>query len=663
MRFDPTLRRLLRQKWNSNILVESSKQRAVHSHTSTRYLRALSSSFPIQSWSTIQFRTASSIPEDFSDVSENLSAGNLGEIDGNVPRLVVTESPALQAAATYCRSAMELVQSPHAAISNQTDHHESHRQILKRATESLLSATKATALLADTIAKIRDRQNSISEQNKEQNSEAARLCVQELHKSFLSLAQSLLNCVDSGGASTISSEKPSRVSKLPRDDQLVDLLLTLSYRAHQLSLPFHFPLYGRLAAVLSQLPTVSTMRSRAEWIWNIYGWSRTGWSHQSKRVTTQCGETVSDIDGVDIEWFRPSLLAMARNQHWADLGYLLRVILKPPFVVIPKHVPRKWERRGKLKYSAIALVERTLVSQNDPTAFLDEELVRDLLFAMEHHQVLPSLWKNLQHPSVVEEDVVEILLLMERSIWKIFEYDQKLTSKAASLPTKRQDNPMMSSDNSGPPKASLRDAVEILLRTNTKTTKSSDDWKLPSEIDEEDIQNHLEQHKGHDDSLEHLLRNVKDILDKANDLEEDDAEEFGQQSSEALALAAIWLEHKLPRFARDLEVLAKRQEGNNVVLEISGLGDQSSLASSHSDFSCQNVDSQWNEMDGYEADIIYSRAPAYLDDIPDIANQIYQINGNFALRYSVEFEDEIFEHFQRLDEAMDDLSDAEVSGS
>lgn len=179
-----------------------------------------------------------------------------------------SESPILREAATQGKTAMKILHSSTTVSSkSQEQDEERRRHSLKQATESLLSGTKATVELAETIAEIYQKKHSSTNKSEHSNDPAA-VCLSELHKTFLNLTQDLLKSVDQDRSAS------AKVSRLPSNDQLIDLLLKLSYRAHQLSLSFSWPLYQQLAIILARQPHLSTMRSRAEWIWCIHQWSQ-----------------------------------------------------------------------------------------------------------------------------------------------------------------------------------------------------------------------------------------------------------------------------------------------------------------------------------------------------------------------------------------------------
>lgn len=628
-----------------NLLLSASSSHAISRPTPVYSIQA-------HAWSTFHRCFSSTLPGDLNDLSSNEKLGTTDTNDasernvypagraGNVN--TSNESRVLEAAARDGRTAMELLKTttsrPLAGNQGQYE----RRQSLKQAAKSLLSGTKATALLADTIAEIRERQASFTKKEEKSNDPGA-VCLLELHKTFLNLAQDLLNCVDHDIATSpnSSSSGPRYYPKFPSDDQLVDLLLKLSYRAHQLSLSFTWPLYQRMAIVMAKQPNFSTLRSRAEWIWSIYQWSHTDWGTPGKTSTIQ------STDEVDIDWLRHSLLELAKHQHWSDLSYLLRNILHPifrsdpPFISARQHRHHHQQQRRRRKnreYTAIAFVEEVNESGSHQPQVLDEGLVRELLLALDDHGVLSSLWKNLHNPSVVEEDILEILLLMESSIWEIFAFEPDAAARTLSLQKERQSGAWKPGET---PKASLRDAIDILLQTSVESDPSATSGNEVSNPDDEDLGRTYDGE--HDETLQ-LFLDVKDILEEANDLE-DDSDEYDQDSVDALVLAALLFDQKLPRITRDLEVRARRS-GDNQFLEMPGLADRGVNAFSADYFDAQGDMGQH----GDATDVIYSRDAGYQDDIPDVASQIYQHNGNRALRYRCDFEYEIYESLRQSDE-------------
>jgi hypothetical protein len=582
--------------------------------------------------------------------SEKLKPAGTDSTDSKVgaSRLHLTgstwESPVLQAAAKKGRTAMALLKMPNMPLESQVQYEQSRRQSLKQATESLLSATKATALLAGNIAEIRKRQLCSTRREKTNGPDG--VCLLELHKTFLKLAQDLLNSVDPylpTSSMAPSSRSPVVISypKVPPDDQLVDLLLKLSYRAHQLSLSFTWPLYQRLVITVAKQPQLSTLRSRAKWILCVYQWCQSSWG--TKANIDQSGIAgVADIDlgtkanirqsvtaaAVDVDWFRPSLLELAKHQHWSDLGYLLRNILHPPMSGTLNDRPSS-RRRYSSKNStntAIKRLQEVHESANDQPS-LDEALVRELLLALEHHKVLPSLWKNLKNPSVVEEDVLEILILLERSIWNVFDYE----TGPASDSSFRQKGFGKPGEN---PKASLRDAIDVLLQSSRRYELDTGSAMQVSKHDDQEFESHDDAE--HDEAVQ-LVLDFKDILEETKNPEDDS---YDQESVDALTIAAMLLDQKTSRVTNSVQSRAMRS-GDHHLLEARGVGKEAKLKSS-------NVPHWIDVIDEIDAtDVIYSRDAGYHDDIPDVASQIYQHNGNRVLRYQSDFEYEICEELRQ----------------
>ncbi|KAG7347116.1 hypothetical protein IV203_006185 [Nitzschia inconspicua] len=645
MRCNGKLRGWVRQRWPM-----AGRRNLVSASSSAACLQF--KAIPVLTWPTYQRYFSSRLPVDVNDLNSKITTGNLEAIGTNHKfnncgtsgspigehRLNIIESPVLKEAATRGRTAMELLSTAiKVPLKSQFENEERRRQSLKQATESLLYATKATATLAETIAEIRMRKQ-LKFSKQENFSDPAAVCLSELHKTFLNLSQDLLNCVDPN-LSASESAGPYSSMMFPTDDQLVDLLLKLCYRAHQLSLSFTWPLYQRLAIALAKQQQLSTVRSKAEWILYIYQWSQGAWGSFYESSAMRGARE----DPVNIEWFRPSLLELARNKHFSDLSYLLRKLLHPPPPTVLNDFSFNCNnKRGRRRKSNEKEVDKSYYPK---FPVLDELLVMDLLRAFDYHGVLPSLRKNLHNPSGIEKDVLQILVLMGPSIWNVFDDEPDVVSKPVSVQNKHQ------LDNGGTKacktlKMSLLDAIEILLQSS-RTSDRIDIIQASANNDEEPDSADV----ASDGDTARLLREVQDMIEESNDELDDDLEEEGQDAIDAIAIAAILLENKPSRFPRDLEVRSRRS-GDGHVLEISGTIDSNS---SQSDLAFTG--GKWLDIEDDSTDIIYSRLAAYQDDIPDVASQIFEHNGNKPLRYQEDFEDEIYESLRQSHEDWNGTSD------
>jgi hypothetical protein len=578
----------------------------------------------------------------------------------------------------------ELDKNPnHHHLHHQDDKEYHHRQSLIKATKSLLDATKATGLLAESIAEIKGNDNN----DNHHHNKAAAKCLQELHKAFLSLTQSLLNCLEptvtfdyylknndeTASTTAISSSRPPKqYSKKKRkdgttprrrgrrrgrredddDNELVELLLAVTYRSHQLSLPFHWPLYQRLALTLAKQPHLTTLRSRAEWIWNIHEMSQNTWGCCTTSNEQQL-ENINDHDdddtgngkidtpayAADIDWFRPTLLTLANGKHWSDLSYLLRCLLQPPLVLSNPARRRKNRsingsigNKNRNKYILMDYMEtNNLLLRNE--FYLDESTVRGILVEISRDQTLSELWKHLQRPSPMEEDILDVLLLLENSIWKVFEHDADAAAQAASMYARKKEDRSCShaknhddDDDGGTPKASLRDAIEVLLQTTPRSNIYS------NSVSDDDRNDEM---SGDEDDLGQILHELEEILlDQGEDLDDEEGDDHGQFTSDAFTIATILLDSRNPN--RNDTMTQGRDRHH--FLEISGLTKSSYPSSSYT----------WDEEDEFcAADFVYTREPGYNDHIPDIAAEVYQLNGNKPLRYSAQLEDEIYQRFRR----------------
>jgi hypothetical protein len=572
--------------------------------------------------------------------------------------------PALQLAAREGRSAVDLVSrtpvlsiggfSDNPSLRRESDHHLQdlrdgfgrHRQSLKLAAESLLKATKATSLLADSISEIRSpRKPSTTDHSRE----ISILSLHDLHKAFMSVTQSLLDCLDphplaSSVSISTARQRPLSMTAppVPSDDKLVELLLIVAYRSHQLSLPFHWPLYQRMAVTLARQPHISTLRSRAEWIWNIHQWSQSTWGEKGSPSFDPHDEQRERKHRDMIDWFRPSVLTLAEGQFWSDLNYLLRQLLQSPFTR-----PRNHSKQNKLhSKSTPSGTPSSDVSLSGGHYVLDKGLTRSLLLALERHGVLPDLWNNILHPSPVEEDALEILLLLEASILRIFECTPNSPAPTKSIHAGGQGSKTSPSFPAEEiPGFVLREAVEAILRDDPTHTLDDDGEDSDS---------------GDDSDYDSFAKSLQDLDDMLRDDEElqDDEDPQGKYVSDVVSLAALLRDpfwqakggqqrplNGTTRIPRDLDVRVTRS-GPYHILELTGLGSDGVSSTAHGKKAAERA--SWTDDESSsvsdERDV-YRRNASYHDAIPDITHQLYEHNGNLEVRYSSSLVEEIYEEF------------------
>ena len=532
---------------------------------------------------------------------------------------------------------------------------------LRGATENLLNVTEAVESLSHSIEGIRggssrsdDKNDNVTNDSNdvtgcasEPPNKSAETCIRELHRAFLNLTQ---NCLDHYEATVKENRHEDRINRF----QLLESVLALSYRAHQLSLPYHWPLYQRLATVVAKHDENSIVESmscsRAEWIQKIHRWS----------IFTSGGSDSND-DTIDNDldcFFYPSLKILAVDGHWSDVRHILMDRFRPVPEVIPTddeeyhggnlHTGSNTGFRSTEAYkkdrnyrqdTLVGSFEDDSDSDNNDdnhdghydydfedytvdilsattVPFLEEEFVLDILMELDRQGLLAKLWENGSRyppPNSVKESC-DILLMMEASIWKIFggiPGQPENTYNEKDLYSEKEKNVRKNSGRYNLPSqgASLRNAIEILVKNEPKNNEIYKSTNFDDDKDEEQLFN--------DGGRDFLAKTLNDLEDLLNEQEQQDVnvkndkidenERQSEEASDALALATA---------------LSNQMSGKDFLLD--------------------------NTDDDYLGDFIYDdRAEDYRDNIPDITSQIYSKNGNQELLYTNSLERHIYDEMQR----------------
>ena len=625
------------------------------------------------------------------------------------------------------RVEFEVVQSIETAVwkaSNTAEQRKMYRFLfpkLRKATEDMLSVTRDVDSLSHSIEAIRGKKGYNT---------TAETSLRELHRAFLNLTQILLDHFEAAAAG--ATEVKGDQHDVDHDDstnrlRLLELVLALSHRAHQLSLAYHWPLYQRLAIVVAKHPTIieenipATMtttlgslesNSRAEWIQTIQRWSRVSWGSGSS--SSSSGDDDDDDNGNgngndnqrvlqtkhdDLEWFHPSLKVLAVNGRWSDVWHILTGLLRPEPVPVPVIDPIIADafdyhyNRDRGFCSTDPHRRNTLIAADDYdndseseseddheddyfyddtvvlssttiVPYLDEDLVLGLLLPMHRQGLLKDLWDNggdYPPPKSVEE-TCDIILMMEASIWNIF----------GGIPVQTKAN-ISNKNMKGSEKYNLQDAIGILMKYGPKNMDKN------NSIDDDDDDGEEGEYFLDDDdkySLTKALKDLGDLLDEQLDAEKDEEGENdgqAQQASDAIALATV-LSNQIRREGAlgnqfnssgglkgtikniqnpsDKTEIRLRRSGSEHIMEMTNLNNKSHHSTE--DY-LKNV-----EEEDY-LDLIYEdRAVDYKDNIPDIASQIYQNNGNQELRYTASVEHHIYEGMQRSPPGYDSEDDDEL---
>ncbi len=213
--------------------------------------------------------------------------------------------------------------------------------------------------------------------------------VQLLHRAFLTIVQKCVSTLMQVG----SPENPT--SLLSSNPPLLEKTLQLVTRAREdLNLPFPLPLYQWLAVSVSQ--SSDTHATITKWIMQAGRWARDDFGSDSLTQENQ-------------EFFAQPLRHLAVRKRYTEMAEILLLVLE---------------------------------SESFAVNYLRESSLKEILSALDDDLQI-HVWKPTRSASIspLAQVLMEILLLLEPSIWRVFGY--------STLSPDRMD--------------SLRDAIEIIL--------------------------------------------------------------------------------------------------------------------------------------------------------------------------------------------------------
>lgn len=598
----------------------------------------------------IQLRFHSSDIDDHADSKNPFYKEHIKDsISENAAGILTLEKAAFASKQIVEQRFVQSVEMVLCRSSTATERKKMHRFLfpqMQKAAKDLLGVTRDAGLLSDLI--------EIARENKGYNT-SAEISLRELHSSFLQLTQIVLDNLD------VAMESENDQCEVGQENfahslQMLEIVLSLSYRTHELGLAYHRPLYQQLGLVVARHPmTVGqiissetsttlgslTSQSRAEWIQTIHRWLLFDWSSDSKVSQNQNKENESRISLVikhDVKWFYPFLKVLAADGRWPDVYHILVGLLRPD--------PEPVVAYGDYHNNIIDGFtddddDQVVITSEIRIPYLDEDLVFDLLVPMNRQGLFRDLWNKRRSYPLFDLVVENIIVLIEPSIWKIF-YAIPNHLKA----TVRHEDDMMDCTV----KYSLQDAIGILLKrgpTNLNEGHHIYDDGLEDLLDEEEDENFIQ-----------ALDELEDILDEHLDVEnfrEGDKDEMNQMGLDAIALATT-LANKIRH--EGVEDNRTNNSGDSNSLNVENVAtsldeSESRVGRSYSEHIIEitslNEGFPLDHLEGEEyLDLIYDdRAVDYEDNVPDITKEIYQSNGNQQLRYSTALEHQIFEGLQR----------------
>jgi hypothetical protein len=239
--------------------------------------------------------------------------------------------------------------------------------------------------------------------------------------------------------------------------------------------------------------------------------------------------------------------------------------------------------------------------------------------------------------STVEQDAVQVVLLLESSIWNLLKNgnrsvaNRSVANRSAVNRSGRIDN----GDDTGVlEEATLKEAVGAIIRTEEEARQDA--------AHRQTLQDLLVEGQFSDDDEN---EDDDDDDDDDDDLDDDeflDFQDYAPNDSQGRAFKD-WMQamaNGRGELPRNMHIKIHRS-GEETIMQLTG-----TLPEDEEDDSDEGGHHHEREM----ASLIYTRAHGYRD-FPDVAAQVYEANGGLELLYSREFERHVIE---QLDPGSDD---------
>ena len=429
------------------------------------------------------------------------------------------------------------------------------------AAEELLLATQQTDSLSPIVA---NHHQHPSEEP------PVLLQVTILHRAFLTLTQWCLVLATNDrpqqqqqNTDSESSSSPPSPLLLLLDNPLLEVALKLTARAQELSLPFHLPLYQRLVTTLAEhsldpIPNILNIAHGA----------------------------ASSFEFLPVTFFSGALVQLTQRQRLVDVVHLLQ---------------------------AMKTVHHMDLVERDTT--------KEILVLLKPHFNKGWIDDSAPDPesspmiSTVEQDAVQVVLLLESSIWNLLNNNNGAD--------KDNDDTGMLED------ATLKEAVGAIIRVEEEARQDAAHRQTLRDMLVEDPFSDDEDDDDDDDD---------------DDLDDDEFQNFQDYTPNTSQERAFkdWMQAmangggELPR---NMQIKIHRS-GEETIMQVTGMMPEDE------DDSDEGEHPHEREM----ASLIYTRAHGYRD-FPDVAAQVYEANGGLELLYSREFERHVIE---QLDPGPDD---------
>jgi hypothetical protein len=532
-----------------------------------------------------------------------------------------------------------------------------------------------------------------------------------LHRSFLQVIQWLLILAPQHGAVDMGNDDDEQEETTTRHsyfNPLLERALALAVRAHDVSLFLHLPLYQNLALQVAEssphnitnnnnnitnndqdeeddsceLSTTTTYSSnnnnhghehasssfRADWILRISSWAQT---ELLLAGSTSISTTTTTTRAVQEEFFSKPLLALALKYQLASVAHILEGMA----------------RSGTSGTSGTSDDEH--VDEHDPNKLplrVQESTTKELLFLLK--DLISSMWSTSLSSSaksktaaktaaaavaattttLLEKEAIQVVLLLEPSIWRIFDYDPPVPSND------HQDDGF------------LLDAIDVIITAQEETRDDDNEIMIltlgqllsPNNLSDDDDDD--DEHDTDNDGDEEEDATMEDLqsffparasssIDPKGKALLDFMQAMGHDVSSIVGSNGM---SKLPKHF-NLEVT---KSGDHTILQVtdarwktrnknapaaSGTGTTAThrhfprhfprASTSEDDGAAEEQDEAALERHG----MIYSRPVGY-DDFPDVAAQIYKQTSR-ELIYKPAFEEQILHQLEAPGSHYDDDDD------
>jgi hypothetical protein len=324
-------------------------------------------------------------------------------------------------------------------------------------------------------------------------------------------------------------------------------------------------------------------------------------------------------------------------------------------------------------------------TDDSPTVFLNESLVRVILSSIQRHGFFPSIWDagtanaaTATYGSETKIEILGILMLMEPSIWKIFGIDLAKSNNPVIVTSTDQTNSTRRSTVDASSReqkhyASLRDAIEALLETTqlyntlkpTHDEEGFDDNNNENGDDDDDYPDQMSFAKSVSE-LEDLMLGVLVTPENDDDnsgwtfslslLPDQNSDSQGEIDSRR-----IWKYKHVVGSAPTIRLGKQLRTSTSSVNSIPEIETSDAYDWEHLRNETQRNENDDSSTDDFsESQLVYSRTNYDVgDEIPDMCSFLFEHNGKRTLRYRPSMERDVLDQFYRCNGYEDEDDDDE----